>query len=195
MLFNPMILARTGNNELLLGSVMSMGGVGGLIGAIALTVWGGPKRRIHGVLLGWLSVGALSGLMGVVNGPVGWAVVMFIMMLVSPLINTSNQAIWQAKVEPDVQGRVFSTRRLIAQVSAPPAMLIAGVLADNVFEPGMTVGGGLAAGFGWLVGAGPGAGMALMIVLTGLMGVAFTVGIYGVRVVREVETLLPDHNR
>ncbi|MGB9134691.1 MAG: MFS transporter [Candidatus Bathyarchaeia archaeon] len=193
-LFAPMILARTGNDTLALGSVMSAGGVGGLIGSIVLTIWGGPKRRIHGVLLGFISMGLLGGTMGLFSVPFGWAAIMFMLMLVSPLINTSNQAIWQAKVEPDVQGRVFSTRRLIAQVSAPPAMLMAGFLADSFFEPGMKVGGSIAESFGWLVGTGPGAGMALMIVITGMLGAVLTLGVYGIRAVRDVETILPDHD-
>jgi hypothetical protein len=119
---------------------------------------------------------------------------MFMLMLVSPLINTSNQAIWQAKVEPDVQGRVFSTRRLIAQVSAPPAMLIAGFLADNVFEPGMKVGGSLVETLGWLVGTGSGAGIAILILTTGMLSAVLTLGVYGIRAVRDVEIILPDHD-
>jgi DHA3 family macrolide efflux protein-like MFS transporter len=193
-LFTPMILVRTGNDTLALGSVMSAGGIGGLLGSIALTIWGGPKRRIHGVLLGWISTSILSGTMGLSSLPIAWIAIMFTLMLVSPLINTSNQAIWQAKVEPDVQGRVFSTRRLIAQVSAPPAMLIAGFLADSVFEPGMKADGVMVGSFGWLVGTGAGAGMALMIVITGMLGAALTLGVYGIRVVRDVETILPDHD-
>jgi len=190
----PMILARTANDTLTLGSVMSAGGVGGLIGSVALTIWGGPKRRIHGVLLGFIFMGLLGGAMGLVSVPTGWAAIMFMLMLASPLINTSNQAIWQAKVEPDVQGRVFSTRRLIAQVSSPPAMLMAGFLADGFFEPGMHAGGSIAELFGWLVGTGPGAGMALMVVITGMLGAALSLGVYGIRVVRDVETIVPDHD-
>jgi len=53
------------------------------------------------------------------------------------LINSSNQAIWQAKVAPDLQGRVFATRRLIAWFVTPFATLLAGPLADYVFEPAM----------------------------------------------------------
>ena len=49
--FAPMILARSGNDELALGSVLSAGAIGGLVGGFALSVWGGPKRRIHGALI------------------------------------------------------------------------------------------------------------------------------------------------
>lgn len=45
ILFTPMILARTGNNELVLGSVQSAGALGGLIGGLALSVWGGGEAQ------------------------------------------------------------------------------------------------------------------------------------------------------
>ncbi len=194
-LLAPMILARTGDNSLILGSIMTAGGIGGLLGSIVLTIWGGPKRKIHGVLLGWtLShlIGALF--MGMGSGFMFWIPVLFLAMFVSPLINASNQAIWQAKVAPDVQGRVFATRRLIAQVSAPPAMLLAGFLADVVFEPAMRTGGPLTEPFGWLVGTGPGAGMALIFIIAGTIGVILSLGVYAIRTVRDVETILPDHD-
>jgi hypothetical protein len=122
-----------------------------------------------------------------------WIPVFFASML-SPMINASNQAIWQSKVAPDLQGRVFATRRLIAQVSAPPAMLVAGLLADAIFEPAMRTGGSLAPAFGWLVGIGPGAGMALIFIFAGLLGAAFTLGVYTIRTVRNVETIMPDYD-
>lgn len=194
-LLAPMILARTGDNSLIFGSVMTAGGFGGLIGSIVLTIWGGPKHRIHGVLIGWTLTHLIGGvLIGMGNGYMFWIPVFFLAMFVSPLINASNQAIWQAKVAPDVQGRVFATRRLIAQVSAPPAMLLAGFLADIVFEPAMRMGGPLTAPFGYLVGTGPGAGMALIFIMAGIFGAILSLGVYAIRTVRDVETVMPDHD-
>ena len=111
-----------------------------------------------------------------------------------PIINGSNQAIWQSKVAPDLQGRVFSIRRLIAWFVNPVAMLIAGPLADFVMEPSMQVNGSLAGIFGPLVGTGPGAGMSLIFIFTGLMAMLVGLGGYTVRNVREAELLLPDHD-
>ena len=51
----PMILARTGNNKLIFGTVSSAGAIGGVVGGLAMSAWGGPKRRVHGVLAGWAS--------------------------------------------------------------------------------------------------------------------------------------------
>lgn len=195
ILIAPMILARTGNNELILGAVQSALGVGGLAGGLLMAGWGGPKRRIHGVLLGFIGSNLLGmAPLGLGQGVVVWSVAAFVLFFFIPLINNSNQALWQAKVAPDVQGRVFATRRLIAQISAPLGMLIAGPLADQVFEPAMQSDTWLSTVFGPIFGVGPGAGMALLVVIVGVMGITAGLVGYAVRVIREVDTLLPDHD-
>jgi len=187
-----MVLARTGNNEVALGTVQAALGAGGLLGGVLLSIWGGPKRRIHGVLAGWaMTMGSLL-LMGLGDRPWHWAAAGFLAMLFSPMVNGSNQAIWQMKVAPDVQGRVFGARRLIAQISWPLAALCAGTLADRVFEPAMR-GGLLASVFRDWLGSGSGSGMALMFLLSGLAGLAISLAAYEIRVVRDVEDILPDN--
>lgn len=192
-LLSPMLLARTGDNALALGTVQSAWAGGAVAGGVLVSTWGGPRRKIHGVLLGWAgSFLAGSILMALGRSLTGWLVAAFAGALFSPLINASNQAIWQRKVPPDIQGRVFSVRLLIAQVSGPLATLAAGPLADHVLEPGMRAGGALLPVFGGLVGTGPGSGMAVLFLVTGVIGVVVVLAAYGVRIVREVEVILPD---
>jgi DHA3 family macrolide efflux protein-like MFS transporter len=126
ILLTPMILARTNNNELLLGAVMSIGSIGGVIGGLVMSTWGGPKRKINGVLIGMMLIGLSQGVIGLGQALLIWAAGNFLVAFILPILNGSNQAIWQAKVAPDVQGRVFATRRLIAQITAPIAMIMAG---------------------------------------------------------------------
>jgi DHA3 family macrolide efflux protein-like MFS transporter len=192
-LFSPMILARSGNDSAMLGLVQSTLGAGGLIGSIILSIWGGPRRKIHGVLLGMTLAMCGMTMIGLSRNLPSWAITTFLTMFCVPILNGSNQAIWQAKVEPDVQGRVFATRSLIAQISAPVAMLLSGPLADQVFEPAMITDGFLAQLFGGVIGVGPGAGMALMFFLTGLLGIIVGISGYFVPSVRDVEDLLPDY--
>jgi hypothetical protein len=111
-----------------------------------------------------------------------------------PLIDGSNQAIWQSKVAPDVQGRVFSARRLIAGITQPVSPLIAGPLADFVLEPAMREGGSLAGALGGWVGTGPGAGMSLIFIFTGLLATLIGAGGYVFPAVRNAEDILPDHD-
>lgn len=194
-LLAPMILARTNSNELIFGSVQSIAAVGGVVGGLAMSTWGGPKRLVHGVLLGWVFSGLMQATIGGGQTLIIWAGAGFVMAFFGPVINGSNQAIWQAKVAPDVQGRVFAIRRLIAWVSAPLAQLVAGPLADFVMEPAMAPGGALADTFGWLVGTGAGAGMGLLMLVSGVLVAAVGFGSYLFPVVRNAEDLLPDHQQ
>jgi len=194
-LFAPMILARAADNTVVLGTAQTMLGVGGVAGGLIIAAWGGLKRRIHGVLLGMILSSALGQIVfGVGQNLWVWGLGAFFMIFFIPLINGSNQAIWQSKIPPDVQGKVFATRRLIAQISAPIAMVLGGRLADTVFEPAMSSGGALSRLFGPLVGTGPGAGMGLMFVVSGILGIVVGCVGYLIPAVRHAEDRIPDHD-
>jgi hypothetical protein len=122
-----------------------------------------------------------------------WIAASLMGMFFVPIINGSNQAIWQAKVAPDVQGRVFSIRRLIAAATAPLAALVAIPISDNLLGPAMMEGGALVDAFNRLVGVGPGAGISLMYVFAGLATAAIALSGYAVPFIRNVEDILPDH--
>ncbi len=191
----PMILGRTGNNELIFGSVQSAGAIGGVVGGLVMSAWGGPKRRVHGVLLGWFYASLLGQtVLGLGQALPVWTAGSFLWAFFIPIVDGSNQAIWQAKVAPDVQGRVFTARQFIAWLVLPISNLLAGPLADRVLEPAMAEGGRLVPVFGWLVGAGTGAGIALLFVVAGLLAALVGLGGYFFSVVRNAEDILPDHD-
>ncbi|MCB8942273.1 MAG: MFS transporter [Ardenticatenaceae bacterium] len=195
VLMVPMILARTQNNEITLASVQSISAIGGVIGGLLMSTWGGPKHKVHGVLIGMILTGLLGqALMGIGQGLFIWATAAFASQLIIPILNGSNQAIWQTKVPPEIQGRVFSVRRLIAQITAPLATAITGPLADKIFEPAMAVGTPLAQSLHWLIPSGPGAGMALLMVISGILAAGVGAMGYAVTAVRHIETLIPDHD-
>jgi MFS family permease len=193
-LLAPMVLARTANDSVLLGSVLTAGAVGGLIGGIAMSAWGGFKRRVHGVLVGWMISGVGMTILGLVGGLPIWIIGMIVSSIVIPLVNGSNQAIWQSKVAPDLQGRVFSARRLIAWFTNPISPIIAGTLADFVLEPQMRTTSMLSETFGGLVGTGPGAGMGLIMSFCGLLCILVGGAGYFIPAIHNAETILPDHD-
>lgn len=194
-LIAPMILTKTGGNTISLGSVQSAAGAGGLIGGLILSAWGGPRKKVNGVLAG-MTLSSLLGMMvfGLGDGMYAWMFGSFMNFFFIPFVNGSNQAIWQSKIPPSMQGRVFSARALIAQVSAPIAMMITGPLTDNFLLPAMDVGGALAPSLGWLIEAGPGAGISLLFVFMGLAGVGIGLSGYLFPHIRDVETLIPDYD-
>ncbi len=195
-LMAPMILARTDMNELIFGSVQSTMAAAGLVGGVIMSAWGGSKRKVHGVLLGWIFSSFFGiSLMGIGTGLAIWLPAAVIVSILSAPINASNQAIWQAKVAPDLQGRVFSARRLIAWLTSPISPLLAGALADYVMEPAMIGQTTLASTFGWLVGTGPGSGMGLLFVFCGLAAGLVGLSGYFIPAIRNAEDLLPDHDQ
>ena len=192
----PMVLARTNQNTVTMGSVESAGAIGIVVGGILMSAWGGFKKRVHGVLLGWIISSILGNiLLGLGRGVGIWAPALILSGLLIPLINGSNQAIWQAKVAPSVQGRVFSARRLIAWLTNPISPIIGGTLADYVFEPMMKAqSSGLARLLEPAFGSGPGSGMALLIFLCGFGGILAGLGGYFISAIRDAEAILPDHD-
>ena len=192
--FDPMILARTDSNTAIFGTIQTVGALGAVGGGLVISAWGGFKRRTHGVLLGWSCFGIVMIALGMGRSLAAWIPIMAISGLFGPLINASNQAIWQAKVPPDKQGRVFASRRLIAWAVSPLSQFFAGPVADRVFEPLMSGTVNVPALAGWAVGTGEGAGMGLQFVLAGLLSAIVGFGGYLFPTVRNAEDMLPDHD-
>ena len=190
-----MILARSGGDSVALGIVEGALGAAGVAGGLLMTIWGGPRRKIHGVL----GVMALSFLLGDFLFAVGqdvwvWVVAALMAETFIPIIWGSRQAIWQAKVAPEVQGRVFAVDNMLRFSLNPFGYLLAGFLADRLLEPAMQPGGSLAVLFGPLVGTGPGAGMAVMFLGTATLGCLMSLSGYLFPAIRNIETDLPDHD-
>jgi MFS family permease len=161
-LYSAMILARSGNNAAILATLSATAGVSGVVGAAIVTIWGGAKRQIHGLLLGMVGAGLSKIAFALGQQPAIWIPAQFCSSLNFPLLGSANDAIWMNQVKPELQGRVFASTSFIGQLTAAIASLIAGPLADRVFEPAMMPGGSLSGIFGGLFGTGAGAGMALL---------------------------------
>ncbi len=190
----PMVLLRTGNDSASLGFVLSAGAIGGVVGGVLMSAWGGFKRQVHGVLAGWILSSVFFAFVGVGTWIPLWVGALALCSVFGPVVNSSNQAIWQAKVAPDLQGRVFSARRLIAWITNPISPLIAGLAGDYWLEPVMRSSNAFSSLFGSIAPPGPGAGMALLIFFGGLGGILAGLAGYFVHHIRDVETVLPDHD-
>jgi len=190
--YNPMILARTDGNAVILGQVASAAGVGGVTGAVLVSFWGGLRRRIHGILLGMIGAGASKILFGLGQMPLIWIPAQFCSSLNFPLLGSSNQAIWFAKVEPEVQGRVFAVSFFLRQVVSASGALFGGPLADYVLEPAMKPGGILAPLFGGIFGTESGAGIALLYVTCALCMMLIGLSGYAFGRLKDVEDIVPD---
>ena len=191
-----MVLARTGSDEIALGLVMMQFGIGALVGGAIVSLCGGPRRRrMLAVLISGLFT-SLAGtiLIGVGSGVAWWAAGAFFSTFMIPLSNGTGTTIWQSKIPPEIQGRVFSSRIFFSAIGCGIAYPLTGTLADHVFEPFMAGSSAVAGALARVFGAEPGAGMSLLIAILG--GVGVVVSVIGLlsKPIRNIETLLPDHD-
>lgn len=190
VLFTPLVLSfSTIQMAGIIGSINS----GGLLaGSIIMSVWGGPKRRVYGVLGFGVVLGLCLTITGLLPSVPFVAAASFGVLFTAPIINGCSQAIWQSKTPPHLQGRVFAVRQVIAWSSLPLAYLIAGPLADKVLEPLLATDGLLAGTVGEIIGVGPGRGMGLLFIIAGLFATLTAIGAFWSPRLRLLEDELPD---
>lgn len=192
----PLILSRTGNDSLIFGAVETAGAISWTVGSLVMSAWGGPKRRMHGALFGWVFYCLFGNILFALgNGLEIWIPAILIGGLGANIGIATSQAILQAKVAPDAQGRVFSARRLLTWFPDTFTPVLGGMLADYIMEPAMRSQTWLASTFGWLVGTSPGSGMALMMIVFGLLTILTLLSGYAISNIRNLEDLLPDHDQ
>jgi MFS family permease len=186
----PMVLYFTTSDQL--GAVITIAGTGMLTGSLLMTAWGGPKRKINGVIFFELLSGVCFILMGL--RPEFWLVALgaFGAHITIAIVFGSNQALWQTKVEPKNQGRVFAAQQMFASMASPLAYLISGPLAEKIFEPWMAAGSALSQDLGRYIGFGVGRGIGLMFILMGLAKIGVSVLGYLNPRVRLIEDEMPD---
>jgi DHA3 family macrolide efflux protein-like MFS transporter len=110
----------------------SAAGAGFLAGGVLLATWGGFRRRIVTVLLGISVLGLALAVLGALPTSAFGGVVgaVFAAGIVAPMAVGSFQAIQQAVVPPELQGRVFSLARSGMDAMSPIGLAVAGPVAD-----------------------------------------------------------------
>jgi DHA3 family macrolide efflux protein-like MFS transporter len=190
ILITPMVLAFASPTAL--GTVLSVGGSGMLVGSMVMSVWGGSRQLIYNLL----GFGLLQGICIIVAGLRPTlaliALAAFGGFFCYPIISSCSQAIWQRQVPLELQGRVFAVRRAIALSMMPLAYLLAGWLADGIFEPLLTQDGLLANTAGTVIGVGAGRGIGLLFCVLGMFSILVNVGGYFYPRLRLVESELPE---
>lgn len=176
-----------------LGMIGTIGGVGMLTGSLLMSIWGsGQKNYINVLCCFMLLCGFSMILAGLYPSVFLFSVAAFLFFLGLPFIRSSVQVIFQKKVALDLQGKIFSFKTAICSSCFPLAYLIAGPLADNIFEPLMNKNDLLARTIGQIIGTGSGRGIGLMFIILGGLTILITIFAYQYDPLRLVEYELPD---
>jgi hypothetical protein len=190
ILETPYILARTGS-EAALGIALALANSGALVGGVVMAAWGGARPRIHTMMISIAIGGLFLAAVGFAHSAMVIGAALFLFMFSLPFVSASSMSICQAKVAPDVQGRVFAAQGQLAMIMLPAAYLIAGPLADRVFEP--AVSSPQWTMFKPLFGDEPGSGIGVMFFISGVVTTVLSLITYAIPIVRNLERDLPDH--
>ncbi|MGK7921976.1 MAG: MFS transporter [Trichodesmium sp.] len=193
VLFLPMVLSFASEKEL--GIVMSVSGIGMLVGSVAVSLWGGVKRKIEGILFFVFIQGLCLCLGGLKPAVILAAIGGFGYLFSRAIIVSLNHTIWQQKVPQDLQGRVFALQNMMEKSLLVMTHLSAAPLVEFIFKPLISENGILANNVGQIIGVGDGRGMALLFVLMGLLNMGAVLVAYRTPELRRVERELPDADR
>ena len=170
-ILSPMILARTDGNSAILGFVSGILGVGGILGGLFVSIGKTPKDNLKMIYYS-AGISFLMGdlLMGIGRNIYVWSLAGLAASIPIPFIMAGQKIIMYKTVPKEIQGRIFAVRNAIQYSSIPVGILLGGYLADYVFEPFMESQNTASMILQKIVGSGPGSGMAVMFLCTGILG-------------------------
>ena len=170
-MYSPLLLARTGNNEAVVGIVSSVAAAGGLCASLWMSLAKQPAGKLR-IMFGG-SVMCLSGILlfGMGRSLAWWCIVVFIGCFGSPVYQTYQTVLLRERVPVSMQGRIFSLQGMITSGLTPLGCLAGAALADYIFEPYMRDAEAVPEILVRLVGYGDGAGMGLIFLLAGAAGI------------------------
>lgn len=187
-LYTPMFLTLFSQH--VLGIVVACIGGGGIAGSVLMSIWGGTRKRAQGMVASAILVGASTILMGLQLWLPSIILGTFGVWLSIALINTHWLAMMQTKVGIELLGRVISINQMLAWLSLPLGYILAGALADKVFEP--LVRNGHLAFVHPLIEKAPGNGIRLLLILAGIFMLVWGIIGMSIRKLRNMEDILPD---
>lgn len=166
-----MLLARSGGNETILGTVSGLLGVGGIAGGLYVSFFKIPKSPVKMIYFS-AAFSFIAGdlLMGLGSNIWIWCIAGIAASVPIPFISAGQNVIIYQSLSKDMQGRVFAVRNAVQYASIPMGILTGGFLADYVFEPFMQTRHPLALLLQGIVGSGSGSGMSVMFLCTGILG-------------------------
>ncbi len=164
LMLTPLVLAFAGIGQV--AQVSVAGGAGAFLGGLAMSIWGGPRRRrLFTVLCCTLALAAFCLVIGL--RPALWVIAIgaFGISLWLVLLNGVYTTIIQVKVPQRFHGRAFAINTVIAWSTLPLGWTLVGPAGARLLEPLMAPGGLLAGSVGRVIGVGPGRGIGLLYLL------------------------------
>ncbi|WP_424533869.1 amino acid adenylation domain-containing protein [Sphaerisporangium viridialbum] len=191
LMISPLVLSSGTLADV--GRVAFAGGLGAFLGGLAMTVWGGPrKKRLRGVLLSTLALAVFCLVTGLRDHLVLIGAGAFGMSLWLTLLNGVYATIIQVKVPQRFHGRVIALNTLVAWSTLPIGFGLVAPYGTAVFEPLLAHDGPLAGTVGTLIGTGPGRGIGFMYICFALAMAVTALVAMRVKALARFDDVVPD---
>lgn len=154
--------------------------LGFIIGGLVIAKRGLGKNPLKSLFLANICLWTISSIMTIQPSIILLAVGMFLYLCIVPYIEASEQTIIQKVVPFERQGRVFGFAQSVEMAASPLTAFLIGPVAQFIFIPFMTTGAGADLIGGWF-GTGPDRGIALVFIITGIIGLGITLFAMGTK--------------
>jgi MFS transporter, DHA3 family, multidrug efflux protein len=142
---------------------------GFIVGGLAVAKTGLSNNPIRLLLVVNIVLWTLTCVFPLRSSVILLAAGMAVYMVLIPYAEAAEQTVLQKVVPYERQGRVFGFAQSVEQAASPLTAFLIGPIAQLIFIPFMTTGEGVELIGGWF-GIGPDRGIALVFVLTGIVG-------------------------
>jgi len=146
---------------------------GFIVGGLAVAKTGLSNNPVRLLLLVNIVLWSVTCLFPLHSSVILLTAGMAIYMVVMPYAEAAEQTILQRVVPFERQGRVFGFAQSVELAASPLTAFLIGPITQLIFIPFMTTGAGVELIGGWF-GTGPDRGIALVFVLTGIIGLCVT---------------------
>jgi DHA3 family multidrug efflux protein-like MFS transporter len=146
---------------------------GFILGGLAVAKTGLGKNPVRLLLLVNIGLWSVTCLFPLHSSVILLTAGMAVYMILIPYAEAAEQTILQRVVPFERQGRVFGFAQSMEQAASPLTAFLIGPITQLIFIPFMTTGAGVELIGGWF-GTGPDRGIALVFVLTGIIGLCVT---------------------
>lgn len=181
----PMILAF--ESPPALGTVLTVGGLGMIIASVLMSVLGGPRRRVAGIMF-FALVLAVAVIVASVRPNVALvAFATFFFLGCGSVIVSLKASIWQTRVDPRLLGRASAMLTMTVVAPLLLSYAVSGAIADHVL-PDQVRSDLLAQ----VIGQGQGRGFALIMMASGVLMIVLVCLAYAYRPLRRLEEDLPE---
>ena len=170
-MMSAFILGRTGGSQKALGMAEAAVSLGVLAGSVVVTFVKPPKNKTKVIFISCIFTFLLGDVMLSLTPSLPyWVVSAFVSYVPVAVLGANLNTVMRVHVPLEMQGRVFSARDTLQNITIPLGLFLGGIWADHVFEPFMNRPSAIQHALALFFGAGKGSGIAVMFFIVGIIG-------------------------